>query len=239
MMSRLDKELQRLYRLPGTGDNPGLSAQGQTRTLCLHFARSADWESLAKLCEQLQQELALPAPAISVAADHGFVLWLSLARAVPLSEAAAFLNGLRQRYLAELADEQLALLPDENGAAAYPQVPAQDAASGKWSAFIDPGLGAMFCDEAGLDIAPNPERQADLLAGLASISTDEFQRALQQLVPTLPAPSSTGTPAALAGRQFDHPRDFLLAVMNDPNLPLNERLRAAEALRGYFLGSSQ
>ena len=239
-MSRLDAQLTRLYRLPGDAGQDApialVDAAGQTRTLIIVFQRSQDWDHLAGLCDAIQAAFALPPPAVSVAAGHGFALWFSLAEPVAVSRAVQCLEGLRRRFLADLPGAQLCLLPQATppfGTA--PRVPVRDETIDRWSAFIDPGLGAMFRDEAGLEIAPNPDRQADLLAGLKSIPAPDFERLLGELAPTAPSghfpmPETDSAPAS----GFTHPRDFLLSVMNDPAHPLADRLRAAEALQPYF-----
>lgn len=45
-------------------------------------------------------------------------------------------------------------------------------------------MGSMFVDEPGLGMAPNMDRQADLLVGLKSINTSDFERALLSLKST-------------------------------------------------------
>ncbi|MDR0775194.1 MAG: hypothetical protein LBE81_00945 [Azonexus sp.] len=216
-----------------------------TRCLVLHFAHGDDWPQVAALYQALQEDLALPAPAIAVDTEAGYQLWLSLAEAVPLAMAGAFLAALRRHYLAGLPVASLTCIP---GGEATPgllrPVPSLQAANGKWSAFIDPGMGSLFVAEAGLDIAPNPERQADLLAGLASIPPGDLQRALQWLeeqsaTPVVQAdipaqaPVDVGQRLMLAGIYGD-PQSFLLAVMNDPSASAGHRIEAAKALLPYF-----
>lgn len=250
-MDKLIAELQRLYGLaPQAG--PGLAAclaggpgldldlvgpDGGARALLVDFARAADWEDVARLCRGLQEDFELPAPALSVSAGAGFRVWLSLAEAVPAPRAAAFLDALRRRYLPELPAARVRLLPGGGPADRVGLAPALDAASGKWSAFIDPGLGSMFIDEPGLDMAPGPDKQADLLAGLASIRADDFERALAALLAgeaATPAPGVTAGGRLGLGGGFADPKSFLLAVMNDPSAGAGDRIRAARALLPYF-----
>ena len=259
-MHKLTTQLQRLYFLP---EQPGLcqnleaeggeanhafqpvSADGRVRTLCIKFTRSGNWEALAQLHQALQEELDLPAPAISVSGDKGFRLWLSLAQPVPVAQARHFLAALRYRYLADLPPANLEFVPGAEPAS-ITLVPALNAATGKWSAFIDPSLGSMFIDEAGLEMAPNLERQADLLAALKSIDAAAFQRALEQLAANQPSPSpavarepgeSTPRRSTLdVGSHYSDPKSFLLAVMNDPSASAGQRIKAAKALLPYFEG---
>jgi len=259
-MNKLSRELQRLYLLkdePVAGAVEGLA--GTVRTLIVCFRKSGDWSEAASLHELVQRELELPAPAVVVSGSDGFQLWFSLAEPVPVDQAVAFLAGLRQRYLAHLPETALAFHP-QAGAMAGQEValfPALCESTGRWSALIDPAMGSMFLEQAGLGMAPNPDRQADILAALKSIKTDDFTRALDCLQAPDEAPAekpanaeygecgecgetSSEAPVrdvppeqGLAGR-FDSPRDFLLAVMNDAAVPLPQRIEAAKALLPYF-----
>lgn len=271
-MNKLMTQVQRLYALPGqageisdpTNDDLLLvSPQGMARTLVVKLERPGDWEQLAKLYQALQDELDLPAPIISISGHQGYRLWLSLAEPVPVALAGRFLAALRRGYLAGIPDEKLELLPATGqpaavGMAASELLPALHKATGKWSAFIDPSLGAMFIDEPGLEMAPNMDRQAEILAGVKSIATAEFQRALNRLE-TPPKPDSatasaseqstaqpdepTSQSARAAGRprsplnvgsHYSDPQSFLLAVMNDPSASAGQRIKAAKALLPYF-----
>lgn len=238
-MDKLIAELQRLYGFAAAADLELPGPDGRTRALLLDFPRAADWEHVARLCQGLQDDYDLPAPGLSVSASAGFRVWLSLADAVPAARAAAFLDALRRRYLPELPTARVRLRPDGATADRVGPVPALDAASGKWSAFIDPSLGSMFIDEPGLDMAPGPDKQADLLAGLASLRTDDFERVLTALLgedaaaPATAPASAPGARLGLGGGYAD-PKSFLLAAMNDPTASARDRIRAARALLPYF-----
>lgn len=263
-MNKLMTQVQRLYVLPdraGEISDPAndelllVSPQGMARTMVVKFERSADWEQLAKLYQALQDELDLPAPTLAISGHQGYRLWLSLAEPVPVALAQRFLEALRRSYLAGIPGEKLEFLPaagqpESVGLAASELLPARHQATGKWSAFIDPSLGAMFIDEPGLEMAPNMDRQAEILAGAKSIAVAEFQRALKQLeTPAAPdsgpAPldHSVAQPGAEAGRprsplnvgsHYSDPKSFLLAVMNDPSASAGQRIKAAKALLPYF-----
>lgn len=259
-MDKLIAELQRLYFLPGqpcrcggarqafdagvlaralggeAADIELVAADGRVRTLAIALERGADWESAAGLCGGVAADLGLPAPAVSVSGRSGYRIWFSLAEAVPLADAQRFLDGLRRRYLGELAAARLRLLP-AGEASCLELVPARDPASGKWSAFIDPGLGAMFSDDAGLEMPPGPNQQAELLAGFAGIKAAEFGHALALLADAAAGPAPAGSAARLSvSGPFDDPRSFLLAVMNDPAASPRDRIRAAKALLPWFDG---
>jgi hypothetical protein len=251
-MTRLQTEYQRLY-LPlaaraDSADAPGLiGAGGRVRALVLALSRPADWDALSPVWRGVQSDLELPAPAIAVNGVDAFELWFSLAEPVPVAEAAAFLQGLRQRYLADVKPARLRLWPDAAAPAESPgpsRIPALQPATGRWSAFVAPDLPAVFGDDPSLDFQPVDDAQAEQLHRLASIPPDAWQAALAQLQPVAPgaavaaaAPAAVSTPAssavtahsALQG-PYQDPRRFLLDVMNDPTVALVLRIDAAKAL---------
>lgn len=129
-MNKLSAELQRLYFLPipqehrqpsGAGGPTAaaehgalklVSPDGRARALVVGFERGADWEALAKLYQGVQEDLELPAPAVSVSGKSGYRLWFSLAESVPLEEARGFLEALRREFLADLPLAHLHFRPD-------------------------------------------------------------------------------------------------------------------------------
>lgn len=239
-MNRLDAERQRLYGIDGTTPAGAIDAAGRVRALVLGLARPADWQALAAVWHGVQADLALPAPAIAVSGPEGYQLWLSLGEAVPAAQAMTFLEGLRRRYLAEVEASRVSLWPRADGDGAWQParpVPAPLAPEGPWSAFVAPDLAPMFSEEPWLDMPPNPEGQADLLARLATIPRADFEHALSLLGPA-PAAAPVATPdlapAADASpaprRATTDPRQFLLDVMTDDRVPLALRIEAAKAL---------
>ncbi len=246
-MNRLQQELQRLYgpqadaRLGLDLDARGLvDAQGRVRAMVLELARPADWAALSAVWGGVQADLALPAPAIAVNGRDGCQLWFSLLEPVPVPKAAAFLDALRRRYLGDIAPVRVAMLPALDTASGGPPrharpVPALQADSGLWSAFVASDLAPMFADEPWLDMPPNPDGQAQLLAPLKSIPPAEFELALQQLRPTTgPAAPGLATNAAAQAAASLDPKRFLLDVMNNDSLDLALRIEAAKALLPYF-----
>lgn len=240
-----------------------LSADGKARAMVLNFAKPAYWEAVENLYRLVQDDLDLPAPAISVSGRKGYRLWFSLDEPVPEAQATTFLAALCRRYLADIPAGNLEFAPDADRAdrgkqAVVKLVPALHMSTGKWSAFIDPSLGGMFIDESGLEMAPNMDSQANMLAGLESIKAANFQRALSILqqapeadanTPQAPLegsahlPGQTGQPCQDADRSgtklnvtnhFNDPKSFLLAVMNDPSASARQRIKAAKALLPYF-----
>lgn len=211
-MSRLAAELHRLYPPP---------PPGSTQSLLLEVAAPADWDALGVVWRAVQAELALPAPAIAVSGTDALQLWFSLQHPVPVARAAAFLARLQDRYLPTLAPARVRTRAD----GPRPGVPAQDPATGNWSAFVAPDLAPVFADTPWLDIEPGRDGQADLLARLAPTTPAALDAALQLLQPATPAVAA----APAAGADLD-PRAFLQRVLNDEAAPLALRVEAAKAL---------
>ena len=187
------------------GNTPSLvTPDGRVRALVLELGRPADWDALLAVWQGVQADLALPAPAIAVSGTDAYQLWFSVAQAVPVAQAAAFLEGLRQRHLADVAPHRIGMLPAPApapapvpAASAPPaprnlppalRVPAQQP-NGHWSAFVTADLARIFADEPWLDLPPNELAQADLLSRMVSIPLDDFERACAQLRPSPPAPA--------------------------------------------------
>ncbi len=266
-MNRLQAEFQRLYLagpdvVPGAAPSGLVDAQGRVRALVLELARPADWSVLAKAWHGVQIDLDLPAPAIAVSGVDGIQLWFSLAQAVDVKEAHAFLAALVVRYLPEVASRRVGLMPapdasSPTGAVLHARpVPAQQAATGHWSVFVAPDLAPVFADTPWLDSPPGDDGQANLLRGLRSITPAAWAAAFAQLdlraaappgghtqppglgagpaKPANPAVSADPGPSDLP-RGAD-PRQFLLAVMNDHRVTLALRIEAAKALLPYSVG---
>jgi hypothetical protein len=245
-MDKFSKELQRLYFLPDQGAIE--TSSPIVRCLLISLERSGDWSSLARLYEAVQSELELPAPAVSVSSRNGFRLWFSLKEGVSLAQAEGFLQALCRKHLADVPEKYLKLFPGSLAAdgEAVEIPPRFNESVEKWSAFIDPSLGSMFADEAGLDMPPNPDKQAAQLAECASIDADDFQRALATLLPGEKRDSEMainriesgrGSPGLIellpVGTSFTDPYSFLLAVMNDATVSAVNRIEAAKALLPY------
>lgn len=236
-MTRLQSELRRLYLLssPGKAEAadaaPLIGAAGQVRALVIELARPADWETLSKLWRGVQADLQLPAPAIAVSGTDGLQLWLSLQEPVSAARATEFLVHLSTRYLAGVAPARLRLLPSATGQHAA-LVPAVQAATGNWSAFVAADLAPVFADTPWLDIPPGIEGQADLLARLDSIKPAAFDAAMQALQPGRPTPAPQDLrPPRPGGEAPDvDPRRFLQQVLNDETVALALRIEAAKAL---------
>jgi hypothetical protein len=226
-MNRLQSELHRLYLLPASDEGGRLiDASGRVRAMVMELAGPADWELLSKVWRGVQLDLELPAPAIAVSGTDALQLWFSLQQPLGAASAAGFLAGLKSRYLAGLAPAgRLRLSPpaagDDFGAAL---VPAEQAATGNWSAFVAPDLAPVFAETPWLDIPPGVDGQADLLARLESIKPEALAAALQQLQQQAPAPA-----APASGTDVD-PGRFLQQVLNDESVALALRIEAAKAL---------
>lgn len=212
-MTRLASELQRLYDCPSAGE---------VRALLLELARPADWDALGPLWRGVQADLALPAPGIAVSGTDGLQLWFSLQQPLASDRATDFLARLQARYLGGISPSRLRLQVGGQ----LPTVPAQDGATGNWSAFIAPDLAPVFVDTPWLDIQPGAEGQADLLARLESIKPAAFDAAMQALQPA----ETMVSPAPPAAITDVDPRRFLQRVLNDETAPLALRIEAAKAL---------
>ncbi|MEO6277989.1 hypothetical protein [Roseateles sp.] len=228
-MNRLQSELRRLYLLPAAADSRLISDRGEVRAMVLELARPADWDVLSQVWRGVQADLQLPAPAIAVSGTDGLQLWFSLQEPLSASRAAVFLMQLRARYLAGIAPARLQCMPsatEPSWQAAL--VPAQQAATENWSAFVAPDLAPVFADTPWLDIPPSVEGQADLLTKLRPIKPAALDEAMRLLQP-LDAPSSTARPHPGNTPDID-PRRFLQQVLNDETVELALRIDAAKAL---------
>ena len=239
-MNRLHQELRRLYLHPRAEGPPHdadlLNAAGQARALVLQLARPADWRLLSTVWMGVQADLALPAPAIAVTGSDGVQLWFSLVQPVQPGQAQAFLQALQQRYLADVDPARITLLPQAgiaaSGAAHHARlVPAEQDGTGLWSAFVAPDLAAVMDDEPWLDLPPNADGQAALLAGLHSVQPGDIDKAMRALQPApVQQAQALGQLAASSAAPGSDPGSFLLSVMNDPGAPLALRVEAAKAL---------
>ena len=243
-MNRLQTEMNRLY-LGGLvfaqADAQDLSladARGRVRALVLEVVQPTGWDALSEVWHGVQMELELPAPGIAVSGRDGLQLWFSIETAIPASHAHEFLEALRLRFLAHVPAARVRLWPTP---AQPPQhaalVPALQAGTGNWSAFVAPDLASIFSETPWLDVEPGEEGQAALLRALQSMKPAAFEAALAGMRATArhaPAPVSAPTlareAAAAALDGSDDPRRFLLHVMNDETVPLALRIEAAKAL---------
>jgi len=168
---------------------------GLTRALVIDFRKLGDsedaqhWSRLCAVANALQVELGFPAPAVSISGASGYGLWLSLETPVPVAEAQKFLELLRRAYFPDIE-----IRPDAVSAPVE-LPPCLNRSTGKWAAFIHPGMGASFADESGLEMAPPLAGQAAFLEGLQSISEAQFFRALTMLQQSHGAVPMTSSPA--------------------------------------------
>lgn len=234
---KLALELQRLFLLPG-GTSTLTDANGHVRVAVMGLRRAPDWAVLARVWHGVQADLALPAPGIAVSGLDEMQLWFSFATPLPAALAHAFVDGLRQRFMADVEPRRLRLWPAAEGVVGQPLalVPAlQD--TGNWSAFVAPDLAPVFGHTPWLDIEPNEEGQAQLLRVLAPVPLADFEEAMQALrapdsgavqapAPAVQLPALT-EPAQSAQAQA---RAFLLHTMNDESVALALRIEAARAL---------
>jgi len=158
-----------------------VSDSGLARALVMEFGGKgggeAHWAALCTIANALQHELDLPAPAVSISGT-AFQLWLSLTTPVPLAQAQQFVQLLRSTFLPASTDI-LAVAPPAYLEQA--QLPPCLQPSGKWAAFIHPGMGAAFADEPSLDMPPTPAAQLGFLDSLRSTTPAQFVQALAKL----------------------------------------------------------
>lgn len=220
-MQKLISELTRLYLPAGALSEDELAqhiagqttlavnlttVDGLTRSMVIPFNKLAGdreeaqhWSRLCTVANALQSELGFPPPAVSISGANGYGLWLSLNTPVAAARAQELLELLRQAYFPEIN-----LHPDAVRAAVE-LPPCLNQGSGKWAAFIHPGMGASFADESGLEMAPPLAGQAAFLEGLQSISEEQFGHAMDTLrqshvvapAAVVPALERAPTPAGL------------------------------------------
>lgn len=215
-MHKLILELIRLYLAPGTapeslapriaGEASGpvdLAADGMVRAIVIPFRKmggvddARHWTLLCDVANLLQTELELPVPAVSVSGSDGYGLWLSLVDPVPVAVAQEFTALLRTAYLPDVK-----VKPDDASTlVALP--PCFNPDTGKWAAFIHPGMGASFADESGLEMAPPLSGQMQFLESLRSIDAAQFSDVLTRLrqqhgaAPVAPVIMTTSPPSGL------------------------------------------
>jgi len=207
-MEKLISELGRLYlpagavtgaawnaHLQGSAPLALAGPDGAVRAAALPFPVLRDqeegrhWNRLCEVANELQARLGLPAPAVSVSGDNGYCLWLSLEQPMPAADVQHLLALLHAAVMPEF--------PASGPGAPLP--PCLHPASGKWSAFIHPGMGASFADGSGLEVAPPLSGQVAFLEGLHSITAAQVADLLRQLQPAAGAPAPQQRPAATPG----------------------------------------
>jgi hypothetical protein len=228
-MEKLIAELTRLYLAPEAVTREALTqhllgqttraiklttADGLARALVIPFRKVSGapegqhWTRLCEVANALQATLGLPAPAVSIDGASAYYLWLSLETPVPTADAQDFLAALRLAYFPETE-----LAPDAATAPVY-LPPCLNPRTGKWAAFIHPGMGASFAEESGLEMTPPVAGQVGFLERLESISEAQFRVALAKLQPpkvAVAAPTAASVP--------DIPAAGLPAAAAQPTLP--------------------
>lgn len=243
-MNTLQAEQVRLYSAASGSESEVINlvnSAGQVRAMVLELARPADWNALGAVWRGVQTDLELPAPAIAVNGVDGYQLWFSVVEPIALAEAQAFLEALRLRYLASVATARVSMWPASDASAQHGVcharlVPAVQADTGHWSAFVAPDLASIFADEPWLDLTPSPQAQAGVLSGMQGIKPTDFLRALSRMQQPEKTEASHATRVTVSASQTGglQPRRFLLDVMNDPEVEMHLRIEAAKALLPYF-----
>ncbi len=194
-MQELIDQLLRLYLPAGASAPDGLARHlagsatqsflltknGLVRAIVMPFephdgdAGGKQWQRLCAVANALQADLGLPAPAVSVSGATGYRLWMSLEKPVPVAMAQQFRDLIYAAYCPDV--------PVPPGGVGDPVElpPCLHQATGKWAAFIHPGMGASFAEEPGLEMAPPASAQAAFLEGGQSMSSGQFQNALDSM----------------------------------------------------------
>jgi hypothetical protein len=118
----------------------------------------------------------------------GFRLWMSFEEPVTVATAQHFVDLLCAACCPDV------ILPAQGVQVPVELPPCKSQASGKWAAFINPGMGASFADEPALEMAPPLAAQAAFLHGLQSISHAQLQHALDVLQRVPEQPQATIAP---------------------------------------------
>ncbi|MDM5178970.1 hypothetical protein PO883_17350 [Massilia sp. DJPM01] len=180
-----------------------VDGNGQTRAIVIAFRKTSGaeqaqhWTRLCTVANALQAELGFPAPAVSISGANGYYLWMSLDTPTPVARVQRFLELIRKAYTPDME-----VFPDA-ASAPVELPPCLDPHSGKWAAFIDPGLGASFADESGLEMPPPLAGQGALLERLERISAKQFQHAFDVLEQAHGAPATASVPARAAAASTD------------------------------------
>lgn len=188
-----DADLERHLRGERTMSVDLANGEGMARALVIDFRKRPDdghWSQLCETANALQTELGLPAPAVSVSGGGSYGLWLSLETPVPAARLRQLKALLHQAYFAQQdidVDKSVIEPP-----------PCLHQASGLWAAFINPGMGASFAEDLGLDMPPPVGAQTSFLEGLRGITAAEFEHALDVLRSRLGDDDGDGTALAAA-----------------------------------------
>ncbi|MFC7517565.1 hypothetical protein ACFQUU_21365 [Herbaspirillum sp. GCM10030257] len=229
-MEKLIAELTRLYLPPGAVQSDVLERhlsgkanvtvslttdEGLVKAIVIPYDKmgpgedAQHWSCLCKVAEGLQADLGLPMPAVSTSSTNGYRLWLSFGEPVPAAQAQRFLEALHLTYCPDMR------LASNTVGAPVELPPCLDPRTGKWAAFIHPGMGASFADESGLEMEPPLAGQVAFLEGLESISLEQFQQALDILqhahnATTAVTPANMPTASAAVARRAEPAEGLLL-----------------------------
>lgn len=218
-----DADLERHLRGERTISVDLAGADGRARALVIAFRRLPDdghWRQLCETANALQTELGWPAPAVSVSGGDSYGLWLSLDAPMPAARLRQLKALLHQAYFPQ---QQIDI---EQSVIELP--PCLHQASGLWAAFINPGMGASFADDLGLEMQPPVAAQSAFLEGLRGITADEFDHAVSLLENRLgagPEPTPVAAAATVPATASATPPGLLLkdASIEDIVRHLQER----------------
>jgi hypothetical protein len=244
---RLALEKSRLF-----GTLVGSSSTGNSShsALILESTKPAQWSYLAPFWSEINEGLGKNAVALAVNGADGLQLWIAIEADVSPSLAEEFALAFLQQQKSQVHDACLNVwLQGRNlrGSRPLPSLPIVERDVGRWSAFVTRDLVSLFDDEPWLDIAPQSEQQADILSKITRLSAGDLRKYLgarrasqvnmaadQQVSHSLPAGCSSAPthPTRTEAFQESHrdPAEFLLHVMNSPEVEMRDRIEAAQAL---------
>lgn len=206
-------------------------AEQGARVVAWHV-RAADSDWVSRVWTWVQTQAGLPAPAIAVDGQGGWLLCFALPSSRPVNEAQAVLrqlicDGLQHGGVAvspaDAAAWRLTCWPADLPADACEDavpVPSQ-VAPDRWSAFVAPDLVPVFAESPWLDCAPSEEGQAALLSKLVPIPANEWAQLLtassQDGSDSLADKVSHGDGPGQAAAQRGAPLDSLRAPWSTSN----------------------
>lgn len=246
---RLALELKRLYGC--SSSDPESVNSSLSRALVLELARPGDWSLLAPVWKTFANDWKVPPPAIAVNGVDGIQLWFSVSTPLRGGMGSQFLEALVAYFLSDVSADRIVCMPmraaeTTNAGPTFHAIPENVSGTDRWSAFITRDLAAVFGEEPWVDVPPQRDQQAEILSRLGFMSPDQFDYVLAKLNPKTGMKNEDrslvqsrrqpveAVPAVIHDTDMQlTPAEFLRAAMNNPQLPMSERIAAASALLPY------
>lgn len=226
-MDIFQREVSRLFAHDGHEDLTRIeliNSDGKVKTLVLSL-KSEHFQVLADFLWGIVEDRKYPMPAIAVTPEEGFQVWIPLDESIELDTACIMADSLRGRYMAEVPTAGYVIRPSKlNPSLNCVQLPPTEYSGGRWSAFVDPTLVAMFKDESWLETPPNLDKQGELLSRI------EAATGIAEKGGNEPVESNSAVPS---GGLKLNAYEFLVMVMNDASLDIQHRIEAAKVLLAH------